>query len=383
MTLNYFQFYKKFKIFFSGYPEIKWKKHVSVVNDAYPGTFNLSFNEPEHLEVFKSYIDYPKSLFFGKIQPVIRHNDFLEKIALNVDSYKYLGLFDMGGFSLSFPNNKNIEEKAEKVIEFGFRFLVKELGLDSQKLFIKLNAGGKVCDLTNEKYKFNKEIPRDILSLNKWLKFGILKNNIIFDSSRDTLLALYLFERPSPWGYRNEILYDIGKNGKKNLLDIGTFEYCPWKPVITNRKIIDIVENKYFSILLGFGLERLLLLINRYNHLVECDHIFPIYNQIISDNGDPKKQNHKAFVLTEAVRVVHRVFSDSKRYSNLGKHRQRRLTDYLKSIFSITNELKISHERIQKYLILNAKLNPFYPELRENINLTNKEILNSFERKFL
>ncbi len=359
--------------FFSKYPGLEWKKPVSVINDAFPGTFNLSFNEPEHLELFGSYIDYPRPLLFGKIQPVIRYNDFLEKIIPGKDTYKYLGLFDMGGISLSYPDNKNLKKVVEQIIELGFQFLIENLCLDCKKLFIKLSNGGMISDITRGKYTFNKKILPDFISIEKWSKLGINEKQIIFDSSRDTFLSLYLFGRPSPWGYRTEILYDIGKGtDPDNLLDIGTIEYLPWRPVIKNGEIIDIIENSSFNALIVFGLERLLLVKNSLNHIVECDHILPLYQKIVSDSKIPKSHEH--FLLTEALRVVHRILIDKVTYNkNLKRHRRKKLKHYLTVIADLFYKLNIKKEKIIDYLVLNSELNKFYPELK-NIDLIIEEI---------
>lgn len=359
---SYNHFRERFQNFFSKYSGLKWKKQVPVVNDSYPGTFNLSFNEPEHLKTFNNYVDYSKKLFFGKIQPVIRYNDFLEKIVPNKDAYKYLGLFDMGGISLTYSDSKNMEEIVEKITELGFNFLIKELGLDKSSLFIKLSAGGIISDITNGKYKFNKRIPSDTPSLKKWLKLGLKKKQIILDSTRDTFLALSLFGRPSPWGYRVEILYNI-RGDRKNLLDVGTIEYCPWKPVIKNEKIVDIIRNTGFSTLIVFGLERLLLVKNKYEHIMECDHILPLYKKIFSDAKI--KDQHQSFVLTESIRVVYRILADVES-KKLGRHQKQKLRYYQKTIFDLFNKLDIKKERIKPYLELYSKLNPFYPELSDS-----------------
>lgn len=358
MRLEYSQLRKNFQNFFSKYPGLKWKKQVPVVNDSYPGTFNLSFNEPEHLKTFNNYINYNKKLLFGKIQPVIRYNDFLEKIIPEKDSYKYLGLFDMGGISLSYPDAQNAEEIIGEIIKLGFNFLIKELGLDKNRLFVKLSAGGTVSNITKGKYQFNKKIPPDTISFKKWLELGLNKNRIIFDSTRDTFLALSLFDRPSPWGYRTEILYNIGKD-KKNLLDIGTVEYCPWKPVIKNGEIVGIIKNTGFSTLIVFGLERLLLIKNRYKHIKECDHIFPLYKKILSDAKN--KNQHNSFILTESIRVVHRIISDVGG-NKLGRHQKQKLRHYQKVISDLSNKLNISQECIKDYFALNSKTSSKIPQ---------------------
>lgn len=374
--MKYVGLREKMENFFLKSFKIKWKENVSVVNDAFPGNFILSFNELEHLKAFGNYLNYTKPLLFGKIQPVVRHNDFVNKILENKDAYKYLGIFDIGGISLSYPNKKNFKEKTEKVIEKFFGFLTKELNLNSNKIIFKIFNGGDISSITKGKYNITKEIPRDNISLKKLMGLGVKKENIIFDSSRKTFLALYLFKRPSPWGYRIEILYNIGG---KDLLDIGTIEYMPWKPIIIDDKIIDIEENDCFSLVGGFGLERLLLILNNYNHIKKCDNIFPLYKKIISDSI--LKEKEVAFILTEAVRTLHRIFTDGGKFINLSKNRKSRVRSYLNAIRENLKKLKIGSDQIKGYLILNAKLNPFYPELKEGVDLVNKEILEFLERK--
>jgi len=381
MKLTYYKLRENFINYFSAFPKIDWKKSVSIVNDAYSGNFNLSFNEPEHLETFGNYVDYNKRLAFGKIQPVIRHEDFLKKILPNKDAYKYLGLFEMGGISISEPDKSNWEEITRQLIEKGYNFLIRELGLDPSRLFIKISSGGNIRDISESKYNFDWKIPPDNFSATIWQELGFNIHNIIYDSSRDTFLALHLFRRASPWGYRTEILYNIGKdNNQKNLLDIGTFEYCLWKPIIKKGEIVNIVQNKSFSALMVFGLERLLVAKNNYIHIKECNHIQPLYEKIVSNKT--QENIHKSFVLTEAIRVIHRVLTDSKKYTLLGKHRQKRLTDYLRAIYHILITLNIPEKEIEKYLDINAELNPYYPELKENIEPVYNEIIDSFRRKF-
>lgn len=94
--LTYVELREIIKKAYSKYPGVIFKDKYNVINDGFPGTFNLSLNEPEHLDAFGSFIDYNKNLFFAKIQPVIRSNDFEPKIIKNPTN-KHLSLFEIAG----------------------------------------------------------------------------------------------------------------------------------------------------------------------------------------------------------------------------------------------------------------------------------------------
>ena len=91
------------------------------------------------------------------------------------------------------------------------------------------NTGGQVKNITKEKYTFDYQVPEDSVSRKAFLKMNIPEENLIKDSTRDTLLCLHV-HRPTPWGYRNEINVNIGTKEKPKLLDVATIEYTLWKP---------------------------------------------------------------------------------------------------------------------------------------------------------
>lgn len=356
--------------FTNSFPVIKTYKNFSVINDGFPGTFNLSFSETEFLEEFQDFLDIKHELNYLKIQPCIRHNDFLQILKKHSKkSYMYLGLFDMAGVCFASKNPQLLNQQTEKLIESVYNFLVEKLKLSNKNIFIKCFSGGKVAEVTRGKYLIDKNIDKDSLSIKKWTGLGIHKDNILSDNTRDSLLTLYL-HRPTPWGYRTEILYKL-PNGE--FLDIGTIEYFPWKPLMKDGEIIDFTEWENSCCLVVFGLERLNYLVNNLKHIREVDSINPIFNRILKDSQN--KDENSAFILSECVRTSQRILTDSDGYENLSRNRRRKLGDYTNEMFRILSKLEISEDKIKEYLKIHANLSPWYPELGQKLELVYNDLI--------
>ena len=369
--MKYFKIRKIFQEHFAkSFPDIKTYKNFSVVNDGYPGTFNLSFSETEFLEEFQDFLDVKHELNYIKIQPCIRHNDFLQILKKHSKkSYMYLGLFDMAGVCFASKNPKLLNEQTEKLIESVYSLLVEKLKLSNKNIFIKCFSGGNVAEVTKGKYLINKNIDKDSLSIKKWTSLGIHKDNILMDNSRDSLLTLYL-HRPTPWGYRTEILYKLSN---EEFLDIGTIEYFPWKPLIKDSEIIDFTNWENSCCLAAFGLERLNYLVNNLKHIREVDSISPLFNRILGDSKN--KDENSAFILSECIRTAQRILTDSGSYENLSRNRRRKLRDYTNEMFRLSLELGISDDKIKEYLKIHADISPWYPELEQKLELVYNELL--------
>jgi hypothetical protein len=87
------------------------------------------------------------------------------------------------------------------------------------------------------------------------------------------------------------------------------------------------------------------------------------------------------FILTEALRALHRILTDSQGYVNLSEQRKAKLGTYIDASYNSLKILKIPLKKIKDYLKLNAKLNPDYPELK-NYDFIAREIAYGFERRF-
>ena len=355
------------------YPGTKKYKNYSVVNEGFTGKFNLSFTEPEMLDEFDSYLNIKHDLVYSKIQPCIRNIDF-EKLLEDKKDRTHLALFDLADIhgQMILSSNKKIEEKLRFAITDIWNFLTKVMGFAPEQIYISSFAGGRVKQVTQGKYDFEKQLPKEELALRIWKETGLLPNNNNNYTNRETFLALNL-QRPTPWGYRNEIFVKI--NGK--LLDVATLEYLIFEPKFKNEKIIDIIPANFLLIVSGIGLERILMAKNKFDRIVECDHIFPLYNKVLSLAN--KKDEHKALIITESLRAVHRVFTDCDGYTNLSRMRRELIREYLMALRDNLRDLEISKENIKKLLFLNSKLQDYYPELKRGEKQTLKDILKYIE----
>ncbi|MFA5070439.1 MAG: hypothetical protein WC528_04110 [Patescibacteria group bacterium] len=365
--------YKKFSL-------VTTLEKSSVVNEAYPGQFNLSFTESKWLDKFDNYIDVNEDFFFSTIQPVIRYNDFKNQILTNKTAHKHLALFDMAdlvGAGVFVDKNSGNNFTILEIQEFIKLFLELKISLD--RVYVSSFAGAKVNEATRGKYKFEKFIPPFEFGRNQWVKNGIPSKNIIPDKSRDTFLALNLYGRPTPWGYRNEIYI---KSSAGELIDIATLEHLIWCPVFKDGEIIDLVDYEHFVGLNVIGVERLCMIINDFTNISQCEHIYPLILAIkkVSLNYN----YHSAFTVVESVRAVHRIIADIDKPSNLSKTRHTKFNDYLEALYIHLNMLKISDKMgvLEKIFELNAKINPHYPELQSAANNAKKTVEAYFEVRF-
>ena len=355
-------------------PKVKGTKKVSnysVVNDGFPGKFNLSFTEAEMLEEFNSYLNFSHDLIYSKIQPCIRNIDF-EKLLEDKKDKTHLALFDLADIhgQMILSSNEKTEEKLEFAIKHIWDFLTKKMGFTPNQIYISSFAGGKVKQVTEGKYDFEAELPKEKLMLEIWKKMGA--KNFDFDKTRETFLSLNL-QRPTPWGYRNEIHVKVNSV----LLDVATIEFFCFSPIIKKGKIIGIKEWDNLAVVSGCGVERILMAKNKFERIIECDHIFPIYEEVL--NLSQKKDEHKSLIVTESLRAIHRVFTDCKGYSNLSRTRKELIKKYLRALRDNLKYLEIPKEKIKDLLSLNSKLQDFYPELKKGEKQTYEDIIKYIE----
>lgn len=350
-------------------PRVKGTKkfpNYSVVNEGYPGKFNLSFTEAEMLDEFDSYLNFSHDLIYSKIQHCIRNIDF-EKLLEDKNDKTHLALFELADIhgQMILSSNEKTEEKLRFAIEHIWNFLTKIMGFSSEQIYISSCKGGKSKEITNGRYNIKKEIPKEELALRIWKEVGL--KNIKF-TNEETFLSLNM-QRPTPWGYRNEIFVKI--DGK--LLDVATLEYLIYEPIFKNGKIVDIKIGNFLLVISGVGIERILISKNKYKKIIECDHIVPIYKKVLSLAKN--KDEHKSLIVTESLRVIHRVFTDSKGYSNLSKTRKELIKKYLRALRDNLKYLEIPKEEIKDLLILNSKLQDYYSELKRGEKQTYRDII--------
>ena len=249
-------------------------------------------------------------------------------------------------------NFKELQKKqAESIIK-----LLVNLGIKKESIFPKYCGGGKVEKLTHGKYKFDFQIPEDKFTLNALLDLGIPKENIRKDYTRDTLLALNLASGNIAWGYRTEIEIKTDKN---KFLDVATIELFMWDTILDYKnEIINLKDITYTLVLTVTGVERLFLAANGIKDIREIPHIKKLY-----DNFGKKS------IEIEYLRTLHAIYSDKKKDNfEMGKHRR-------VIVNRMIREVKISEQKMRELLKLNSDLQPWFPELKNGIDLAISSIL--------
>ncbi|MBI2631874.1 hypothetical protein HYW75_02635 [Candidatus Pacearchaeota archaeon] len=201
-----------------------WPKHegtqkvvrAPIIHEGFPGQFNLSFSEYHWLQEFENYVQFNHDYCISTVQSCIRLADF--PFISGEEGYRYLGVFELADVygALNFARKVDYSLLYRAQIRSFVDFLVQE-GIPKEFVHASYCTGGNVDMLTNGKYTFQFQVPKDLFSKDAFLEAGVPKENLIPDTSRNTFLALHLY-RPTMWGYRNELFVDIGINKKKDCL---------------------------------------------------------------------------------------------------------------------------------------------------------------------
>lgn len=371
--------YEKLREFLSNsekYPGCKKYNRAPLIHKGFPGTFNLSFTEYDMFTEFGGYSNFDRDLIFSTIQSCIRTQDILENINNGKDLWKYLGVFEMSDIAGQITLSKKEDIKIIHVWQLNKLINVLEkLGLDKKKIYPSYCKGGSVAKLTNNKYSFSYEIPEDTLTKNAFIEAGIPEKNLIPDESRDTLLSLHI-NMPTPWGYRNEINYNVGTEAEPRLLDIGTLEYFLWLPIYSSeekvsKNIIGLEDFKHTISIGAFGIERLCFAINNLDSIQEVDYIkkyYDLFKQLYPDLSDEQRTKSG-----ECLRTLHRIYSDVVRYNLLlGRQQKEKIRKFLRIL--IDNIGDYDEKKFRELLELNSKVQPWHKDLSKGIEPTIKRI---------
>lgn len=341
------------------YPGTKKVEPGPMINAGYPSNFNLSFAWYEWTKKEgqegpnKQYVSFAGEMFYTKSQPCIRPQDWKTIIENDESKYRYLSYFHMADVSglIARMDPKYRKEIGVFAINSLIEFF-KNQNIDLKNIFVTYSAGGKVSELTAGKYTFDKNIKPDPF-YDDWISAGIPKENMTADTTRDTLLALKNYSRPSPWGYRNEINYK--HNGK--LLDIATIEHLVFEPVFDEQmNIIDVVDYRHTFSISAVGMERTLMALNGFDDIRQIDIIAPIYEMVqlkIKEMSD-----EDADVLIQSLRPIQAIVTDGGQWKNLNNRRKEIARAFYMEFANIWGKynLKMEDVLLDDLLNLNAEL---------------------------
>lgn len=372
---NYYEL-RKFLIQSNKYPNCKFKSRAPLMHKGFPGTFNLSFTEYDVLNEFGNFSSFNHDLIFSAIQSCIRPQDILKNIKNNNGPWKYLSTFEMSDIAGQIILEE--EGKTKEIHLFQLKQLIKileKLGLDKNKIFPSYCKGGNLSEITNDKYNFNFKVPEDTFTKQAFIKAGIPKENLIPDKSRNTFLSLHV-NMKTPWGFRNEINYNIGTKEKPLFLDIATLEYLIWEPIYSGKEIsknITGLKKINHSISVGgIGVERLYMTIKKIKKIQEIDYLHDFYKLLKELN--PKLKNNNIIKTGECLRTIHRIFSDIKKFNinKIGKNRNYNIKRFISIICENIPEFK--ENNFKELLELHSISQPWHKELKEGIDPTIKRI---------
>jgi hypothetical protein len=351
------------------YPGCVKRDRAPLIHPGFPGNFNLSFAELHWLNEYGRYVDFDHDFIFSTIMSCIRPNDF--SLLQTRHSWKYLGVFemaDLGGIITSSerPDYKKLQRRrVTELIDF-----LKSCGLNPDNIYPVYCAGGTVEELTAGKYTFDFSIPEDRISKEAFLENGIPEENLIPDKSRDSFLALHVYGRTSPWGYRNEVNINLGDKENPDLLDIATLEYGMWRPIFKNTDESRAANVCYLKdSLCGFsisvvGLERLCMAINGFHCIRDVDYIAPVYDAYAFIDGVQDE------LAVESLRALHRIYSDVQSCGCIiGRHQKRKIREFLQNIPS-----SLSQGRIKELLTIHSATQPWHTNTEQGIEPTIERI---------
>ncbi len=365
------------------YPKCQKIQRCPLIHKGFPGTFNLSFTEYDVLREFGRYTNFDRDFIFSTIQSCVRPQDLFENIKENLNLWKYLSVFEMSDIIGQVILK---EEKVKEVHSFQLRRLIEiltKLGLKREKIFPSYHTGGKISEVTNGKYTFDFTIPEDSFTKEEFINAGIPKENLIPDNTRDTFLSLHL-HMPTPWGYRNEINYNIGTKENPLLLDIATLEYFFWEPVYSSgekvsKNITGLNPLKNTISVGGIGVERLFMAVNNLQEIQQVDYIKTFYDKF--KQLYPKLKKRDMIQFGESIRALHRIYSDVKSNNiiHFGENRKNKIKSILQIMFRIIPEF--DRNKFNELLKIHAEIQPWHENLLNGISPTIERIEINYSSK--
>ena len=347
-----------------GVPEIE---KTNVVSPLFPGQFNYCLDEVNVLEKYGDLVHIGDE-HFQKIQPAIRLSDYHQQ-GVRGDHLGQFTIATTRGWHSPVLNEgiKEYDLAVKSLLSF-----FEDIGLDQDKLKVtyftgnyarEVEASGKRDVLEQDlKVRVDKYLTSDNLAVPIWMENGLKENQFVGSKTRDNFLTSAWYVTLAPWGYRNEIFYEM-PNGRD--LDIATIERLTLYPTIEKNKdskgrlvpyVTEIHDWDVGAVLDGFGVERNLLAIEEKEKIYDLSLFAPL-NCFNAKNEE-----------IESLRILHRIFTDSS-WEVLSRQRKEKV----KKLMRETSNLDSGE--IQEILQINAEShNPLFSDLEDGIDKTIYEI---------
>lgn len=285
-----------------------------------------------------------------------------------------------------------------------FEFLVKEIKLDTSKIYVSVFRGEESIG-----------VPKDSESVNIWKeifkKYKIEAKDIDF-AERDGMKDGRIFYYPASknWWSRSgspekmpvgeiggpdsEIFYDLGTELKKHensqfsslpchvncdcgrFIEVGNSVFIEYKKNVNN-----FDKLKQFNVDFGGGLERLAMVSEGLDNIFETDLFINIIKYIEKLSGKKYKENRKAFeVIADHLKAATFIISEGTAPSNVGQgYIVRRL---VRRAVRLAKDIGISNVGWTKNVaeIVAKDYSRVYPEVKEKINFITAELVKEEEK---
>ncbi|MBI4146367.1 hypothetical protein HY489_03450 [Candidatus Woesearchaeota archaeon] len=351
----------------------QYTPQTSVVSPLFPGQFNYCLDERHLFEKYGNLIDLQEE-HFQKIQPAIRLADFDTAYGKqSPNGNDHLGTFTLSTVSGGHVISANEGTHQYDIAVKGMLDFMRSIGLDESRLKVTYFSGNTAKNVEASRKKNGQSkrvlvesyIPADDLAVQTW---GEYSKELALEgcNTRDNFLTTNWDVTTAPWGYRNEILYNM-PDGR--WLDIGTIERCTMRPVVEQRGdgleryVTDIKPWDKCFVVDSVGLERLALALEGRESIYATSLLEPL-----AGTG-------YALAELESARMLHRVFSDAD-WKSLSPRRKEKTNALMRKLD------ERSLDGVKDILRLNARqYASIFPELAKSVDACISELAAYRERR--
>lgn len=258
----------------------------------------------------------------------------------NVGDNVHLTSFEMlGNWSLG-------DYWKEEAIVWSYKFLVKYLGLEPDRIYVTCFGG-------------DEDIPRDVEAQHIWLSLGVPKERIFFLGKDNWWGPPGKF---GPCGPDTEIFYDTNPDDNTHFLSDNSKFWEIWNNVFmqyekTQKGYLDLEQKNIDT---GMGAERIITILNNVDSIYETEMFLPTIEKIYSIIGKEDKINGR--IMADHIKTAMLILAENVIPNNVKQgYVLRRL---IRKIIRCGYNLNIKNSFINDLAeVMFNSLGDYYPEI--------------------
>lgn len=329
----------------------------AIVNNVDPVTFNYSLEEPI-LREFGSFFNITHPYSFSTIQPCIRTGDFAAIKRGTLDDHVSQFTVLPVDFQLH-PNMDEWEKLHLKAVQRLTHLIFSVFRLDPLKTHAICFGGGSPNEICSSLRKPYKSLPPDDVARGVFLAAGVPPENITMPFSQDTFLLTFPGNQDFYSGYRYEIFYQVGNR----LVEIGTGEALFLKQIRENSMVVELQPLNAAIVVCVVGLERMLVALNEFDSVFDCDHIAALWQ---GKHVDIQAMQEALIRMADNIRAIHLIWGQTDGGASLIRTLRDRLRSFVAFFLDLCLQTKTTDEQIMHLFDLNAHLQPWQNGLAES-----------------